>query len=147
MSEDYIIDSTGERTVITEHQYSEESFFRGFKITGTFTDNFGNYGEWDTFVSSFITDGKINKLEFSTRFIYQNHKKIYYQGFRKEGNEEGTGVGRAVIVAADEEFKKLLDNKCNYSVKFFNTSVFLKQKCKLKPDVISVMKDIKEKIN
>ena len=147
MCEDYIMDSAGERKIITEHQYSENSYFRGFTVTGTFTDNYGNYGEWDTFVSSFITDGKISKLEFSTRLIYQNHKKIYFQGYRKEGNEEGAGVGRAIIVAGEGEFAKLVNTKCNYSVKFFNSSAFLRQKCKFKSEGLSIMKDIKEQNN
>ena len=65
-AQDYIWKSDGKRTLITEHKYSDNSKFRGYKIQGTFTDNIGNYGEWNTFVFAVISNNKINKLEFST---------------------------------------------------------------------------------
>ena len=79
-AKDYIWKSGGKRTLITEHKYSYNSKFRGYRIQGTFTDNVGNYGEWNTYVFAVITDSKINKLEFSTEFTYQNNKKIFFSG-------------------------------------------------------------------
>ena len=62
-AKDYIWKSDGKRTLITEHKYSDNSKFRGYKIQGTFTDNIGNYGEWNTLVFAVISNSKINKLE------------------------------------------------------------------------------------
>ena len=68
-AKDYIWKSSGKRTIITEHKYSYNSNFRGYKIEGTFTDNIGNYGEWDTYVFAVISNGKISKLEFSLTLV------------------------------------------------------------------------------
>ncbi len=91
-AKDYIWKSDGKRTLITEHKYSDNSKFRGYKIQGTFTDNIGNYGEWNTYVFAVISNGKISKLEFSSEFTYQNNKKIFYQGYRGQGSDEDAGV-------------------------------------------------------
>ena len=40
-SEDYLMDNNGKRTLVTEHNYTNKSSFRAFKIEGTFTDNKG----------------------------------------------------------------------------------------------------------
>ena len=78
-AKDYILKSDGKRTLITEHKYSDNSKFRGYKIQDTFTDNIGNYGEWNTYVFAVISNSKINKLEFSTEFTYQNNKKFFFK--------------------------------------------------------------------
>ena len=80
-AKDYIWKSDGKRTLITEHKYSDNANFRGYKIQGTFTDNIGNYGEWNTYVFVVITDSRINKLEFSLEFTYQNNKTNFFQGY------------------------------------------------------------------
>ena len=75
-SEDYFIDNNGKRTIVTEHYYNDKSLFRAFKIEGSFTDNIGNYGNWNAFVTTYITDGKVTKLDFSNQFKFQNKKKL-----------------------------------------------------------------------
>ena len=77
-SKDYILKSDSKRTLITEHNYANNSKFRCYKIKGTFTDNIGNYGEWNTYVFAVISNNKINKLEFSTECTYQYNKKIFF---------------------------------------------------------------------
>ena len=67
-SEDYFIDNNGKRTISTQHYYNDNSLFRAFKIEGSFTDNIGNYGNWNAFVTTYITDGKVTKLDFSNQF-------------------------------------------------------------------------------
>ena len=106
-SEDYLMDNNGKRTLVTEHNYTNKSSFRAFKIEGSFTDNLGNYGNWNAFVTIYITDGKVTKLDFSNQFKFQNKKKFYMQGFRQEGTDEGAGVGKAMIVYPDKSFKSL----------------------------------------
>ena len=146
-SNDYFIDNNGKRTMITEHKYTDKSFFRAFKLEGSFTDNLGNYGNWSGFVTTFISEGKVTKLDFSNMFKFQNKKKFYLQGFRQEGTDEGAGVGKAMIVYPDKSFKSLVNSKCVYSVKFFEDTFFGKIKCKVKPEGFKEIKNIIEKKN
>ena len=142
--EDYFIDNNGKRTIITEHNYTDKSSFRAFKLEGSFTDNLGNYGNWEGFVTTFIEDGKVIKLDFSNRFNFQNKKKFYLQGYRQEGSDEGAGVGRAMIVYPDKDFQNLTNSPCIYSVKFFEETIFSKVKCNIQPEGIKELKNIKE---
>ncbi len=143
-AKDYIWKSSGKRTIITEHKYSYNSNFRGYKIEGTFTDNIGNYGEWDTYVFAVISNGKISKLEFSSEFTYQNNKKIFYQGYRGQGSDEDAGVGKSILIAADKELQALIDTKCTYSIKFFNESTFGVNKCKFSQEQFLLLKNMNE---
>ena len=142
--EDYIIDNNGTRTIVAEHKYSEKSLFRAFKLVGTFTDNLGNYGNWDAFVTTFVSNGKVLKLNFSSNFIYQNKKRFYQQGFREEGTDIGAGVGKAIITYSDKEFKSLLNSNCMYSVKFLGDTFFGKNKCKINKEALKVLKNVIE---
>ena len=146
-SEEYFIDNNGKRTIITEHNYTEKSFFRAFKLEGSFTDNLGNYGNWEGFVTTFISDGKVTKLDFSNTFNFQNKRKFYLRGYRQEGSDEGAGVGRAMIVYPDKSFKNLANSKCIYSVKFFEETIFSKVKCQIKPEGLKELKNINEQNN
>ena len=130
-SEDYLMDNNGKRTLVTEHNYTNKSSFRAFKIEGSFTDNLGNYGNWDAFVTTYINEGKVTKLDFSNKFTFQNKSKFYLQGFRQEGTDEGAGVGKAIIVHPDRTLKSIKNSKCVYSVKFLEDTFFGKTKCKI----------------
>ena len=143
-SEDYFMDNNGKRTIITEHNYSDKSSFRAFKIEGSFTDNLGNYGNWNAFVTTYITDGKIIKLDFSNQFNFQNKNKFYLQGFRQEGTDEGAGVGKAMIVYPDKNLKSLINSKCVYSVKFLENTFFGKTKCKISKEGLRELQKISE---
>ena len=143
-SEDYFIDNNGKRTIVTEHYYNEKSFFRAFKIEGSFTDNIGNYGNWNAFVTTYITAGKVTKLDFSNQFKFQNKKKFYLQGFRQEGKDEGAGVGKAMIVYPDNSFKSLINSKCVYSVKFLEDTFFGKIKCNITKEGLLALQKISE---
>ena len=142
--EDYFIDNNGKRTIITEHNYDDKSSFRAFKLEGSFTDNIGNYGNWNAFVTTYITDGKVTKLDFSNQFKFQNKKKFYLQGFREEGTDEGAGVGKAVIVFPDKSFKNLINSKCVYSVKFLEDTFFGKIKCNIPKEGLQELEKISE---
>ena len=143
-SADYFIDNNGKRTIVTEHYYNDNSFFRAFKIEGSFTDNIGNYGNWNAFVTTYLTDGKVTKLDFSNQFKFQNKKKFYLQGFRQEGTDEGAGVGKAMIVYPDRTFKSLKNSKCVYSVKFLEDTFFGKTKCKITKEGLDELQKVSE---
>ena len=144
LSEDYFIDNNGKRTVVTEHYYNDKSLFRAFKIEGSFTDNIGNYGNWNAFVTTYINEGKVTKLDFSNKFTFQNKSKFYLQGFRQEGTDEGAGVGKAIIVYPDRIFKSLKNSKCVYSVKFLEDTFFGKTKCKITKEGLKELQKVSE---
>ena len=143
-SEDYLMDNNGKRTLVTEHNYTNKSSFRAFIIEGTFTDNLGNYGNWDAFVTTYINEGKVTKLDFSNKFTFQNKSKFYLQGFRQEGTDEGAGVGKAMIVYPDRTFKSLKNRKCVYSVKFLEDTFFGKTKCKITKEGLDELQKVSE---
>ena len=141
-AKDYIWKSDGKRTIITEHKYSDNSNFRGYKIEGTFTDSVGNYGEWNSYIFAVISNSKIIKLEFSSEFTYQNNKKIFFQGYRGQGSDEDAGVGKSILIAADKDLQTLINTKCTYSIKFFNESTFGVNKCKFDEAQYSLLKNM-----
>ena len=143
-AKDYIWKSNGKRTIITEHKYSDNSNFRGYKIEGTFTDSFGNYGEWNSYIFAVISNSKVNKLEFSSEFTYQNNKKIFFQGYRGQGSDEDAGVGKSILIAADKDLQALIDTKCTYSIKFFNESTFGVNKCKFSEEQFLLLKNMND---
>ena len=138
------MDNNGKRTIVMEHNFTDKSSFRAFKIEGSFTDNLGNYGNWNAFVTTYITDGKVTKLDFSNQFNFQNKNKFYLRGFRQEGTDEGAGVGKAMIVYPDKSLKSLLNSKCVYSVKFLENTFFGKTKCKISKEGLRELKKISE---
>ena len=141
---DYIIDNNAKRTIVMEHNFNETSFFRAFKLEGSFTDNLGNYGNWEGFVTTFIQEDKVIKLDVNSKFTYQNNKNVYFQGYRKEGTDESAGVGRSIIIYSDKFFKNLVDSKCLYSAKFFEQTLFSKIKCKIKQAGLKELEKLEE---
>ena len=141
---DYIIDNNAKRTIIVEHNYNETSFFRAFKLEGSFTDNLANYGNWEGIVTTVIKNDRVVKLDANTQFTYQNNKKIYFQGYRQQGTDENAGVGRSIIIYSDKTLKNLLDSKCIYSAKFFEETLFSKIKCKIKQAGLKELEKLEE---
>ena len=41
-SNDYVINISGKKKLITEHKYADNYFYRAIKLDGAFTDNFGS---------------------------------------------------------------------------------------------------------
>ena len=143
-SEDYLMDNNGKRTIVAEHNYTNKSSFRAFKIEGNFTDNLGNYGIWNAFATTYINEGKVTKLDFSNKFTFQNKSKFYLQGFRQEGTDEGAGVGKAIIVYPDRTLKSLKNSYCVYSVKFLEDTFFGKTKCKITKEGLQELQKVSE---
>ena len=127
---EYLIDINGTMEIIKEHYYSADHFFRNYIIDGNVEDNFGNYGSSETVVFAVYKKKKIIKLEWSNKIIFQNGKKVFFSGYRKEGIESA-GVGRSILFEADETLFPLVGMKCTYAIKFFKNKTFTKSKCKI----------------
>ena len=142
-SNEFVMDVSGKQTVITEHNYSDDYFFRAIKLDGAFTDNFGNYGDFDSFVTVIMKQGNIYKVDFSNKFTLQNNKSYFMEGQRKQGGK-GTGVGEAIVISANSPFEDLLNCQCVYGIKYFQNTFFSKMKCKINDAALKEMKNIKE---
>ena len=55
-----------------------------------------------------------------------------------------TQHGKAIIIAADNDFKNLLHSKCVYSIKYFKDTFFSIMKCKVNDIALRRLKNIKE---
>ena len=145
-SNDYVINISGKKKLITEHKYANNYFYRAIKLDGAFTDNFGNYGDVESSVTIVMKQGKIDRVDFSNKYIFQNNQMIFMEGKRADGGE-GTGVGKAIIIATDNDLKNLLDSKCVYSIKYFKDTFFSIMKCKVNDIALRRLKNIKEIAN
>ncbi len=140
-AQDYLVDLGGKRKIIQTHKYSDYGFYRVFILDGTFTDNLGNYGSWESIVISKVENSILVQLVFSTVWTFQNGNSIYFEGFR-EDNDADAGVGKAVIIGADERLKSLINTKCTYSIKFMEDYVFGKQKCDFESNAYAILKNL-----
>ena len=143
---DYVINMSGKKKLITEHKYSDNYFYQAIRLDGAFTDNFGNYGDFESSVTIVMKKGKIYRVDFSNKYIFQNNQIIFMEGKRADGGK-GTGVGKAVIIATDNDLKNLLDSKCVYSIKYFKETFFSIMKCEVNDIALKNLKNIKEIAN
>ena len=93
IAKDYVIESHGKRTLVKEHIYSKNDNLKIFKLEGTFTDNAGNFGEFNSIVNVKTLNNVIEKLEASNEFIYNANIKAYNIALRTN-NELEQGVGK-----------------------------------------------------
>ena len=63
-------------------------------------DNFANFGMRDSIITQ-IENKKIVTMDFSTRWEYQNSKKIYFRG-RRGNSDEDTGIKKVIVIGADK---------------------------------------------
>ena len=138
---EYLIDINGTIEIIKEHYYSGDHFFRNYIIDGNVEDNYGNYGSSETVVFAVYKKKKIIKLEWSNKIIFQNGKKVFFSGYRKDG-VESAGVGRSILFEADETLIDLIGMKCTYAIKFFKNKTFTKSKCKIDENKKKVLENL-----
>ena len=138
---EYLIDINGTIEIIKEHYYSGDHFFRNYIIDGNVEDNYGNYGSSETVVFAVYKKKKIIKLEWSNKIIFQNGKKVFFSGYRKDG-VESAGVGRSILFEADETLLTLIGMKCTYAIKFFKNKTFTKSKCKIDENKKKVIENL-----
>ena len=130
LSKEYFVDLHAKMVVNEKHYYSKKSYYNILKLDGSFTDNLGNYGNWNALASVELSNGKIKQHFFSAEMIYQNETVIYSQGSRtSEEFEQGTGV--LMITSAHNSLNELIGTKCIYGINFFKSTSFTSLKCNI----------------
>ena len=129
-SKDYLINLQAKVVNNDKHNYSEGNNFNLLKLDGSFTDNLGNYGNWNALASFELNNNKIKQHFFSAEIIYQNESKMYIQGSRNSKEFE-QGTGTFTVNAASKEIKDLIGTKCIYAINFFKSTSFTNTKCKV----------------
>ena len=129
-SKDYLINFQAKVVNTDKHNYSEGNNFNLLKLDGSFTDNLGNYGNWNALASFELNNNKIKQHFFSAEIIFQNESKMYVQGSRNSKEFE-QGTGTFTVNAASKEIKELVGTKCIYAINFFKSTSFTNTKCKV----------------
>ena len=129
-SKDYLINLQAKVVNSDQHNYSEGNNFNLIKLDGSFTDNLGNYGNWNALASFELNNNKIKQHFFSAEIIFQNESKMYIQGSRNSKEFE-QGTGTFTVNAASKEIKDLIGTKCIYAINFFKSTSFTNTKCKV----------------
>ena len=130
VSKDYLINLQAKVVNNDKHNYSEGNNFNLLKLDGSFTDNLGNYGNWNALASFELHNNKIKQHFFSAEIIFQNESKMYIQGSRNSREFE-QGTGTFTVNAASKEIIELVGTECIYAINFFRSTSFTNTKCKV----------------
>ena len=72
-SKDYLINLQAKVVNNYKHNYSEGNNFNLLKLDGSFTDNLGNYGNWNALASFELSNNKIKQHVYgNTNTVYTN---------------------------------------------------------------------------
>ena len=139
---EYLINFQAKVVSSETHNYTIDSNFNLIKLDGSFTDNLGNYGNWNALVSYELSKGLIKQHFFSSEIIYQNESKMYVQGSRNSKEFE-QGTGTFIVNATSKEIKELIGTKCIYAINFFKSTSFTNTKCKISKSALEKLQLIK----
>ena len=119
---DYSSESSGKETykfsIDTIDGYSTEIR----KTEGTWTDSLGNYG-LNTYVGTIIKEKEKLNLDLMCEYIDQDKQKNWSKLYRKKTIDDPV-IGVVEYIEATDKYKFLVGKKCNYAVKFYDTSFF-----------------------
>ena len=141
-SNEYLINFQAKVVSSESHNYTKDSNFNLIKLDGSFTDNLGNYGNWNALASYEISNNLIKQHFFSAEIIYQNESKLYVQGSRNSKEFE-QGTGTFTVNAASKKLEDLLGTKCIYAINFFKSTSFTNTKCKISENALKKLQLIK----
>ena len=141
---DYIMELHGKREIIKSYPLSKDKRYLNFILEGTFTDNLGNYGIWDS--SSIVTlqNKNVINLQGYGKSTYQNNELIYVRGFRNR-QEQQAGVGKVEVVNASKSLLALIGMSCTYAVNFYEDNAYFIQKCNITEKQKEVLSNISKK--
>ena len=119
---DYSSESSGKETykfsIDTIDGYSTEIR----KTEETWTDSLGNYG-LNTYVGTIIKEKEKLNLDLMCEYIDQEKQKNWSKLYRKKTIDDSV-IGVVEYIEATDKYKFLVGKKCNYAVKFYDTSFF-----------------------
>ena len=142
-AKDYIIESQGKRILVKEHIYSEKDSFSIFKLEGTFKDNAGNFGEYNSIVNVKILNDVVESLEASNEFFYNKNTKAYNIAIRAN-NELKQGVGKWNFTYASKNISAIINSECLYSIRYYKDSFLTLAKCNIPAKAFEQIKNIKQ---
>ncbi len=141
IAKDYVIESHGKRTLVKEHIYSKNDNLKIFKLEGTFTDNAGNFGEFNSIVNVKTLNKVIEKLEASNEFIYNANIKAYNIALRTN-NELEQGVGKWYFSYASKSINAIIHSECFYSIRYYKDNFLTLAKCNISEKAFEQIKNI-----
>ncbi len=130
LAKDYLINLQAKVVSSDKHIYSGNSSFNSLKLDGSFTDNLGNYGNWNALANFELNEDKVKQHFFSAEIIYQNEAKMFIQGSRNS-KEFAQGTGTFIVNSASKLLDELIGTKCIYAINFFKSTSFTNAKCKV----------------
>ena len=141
---DYIMELHGKREIIKSYPLSKEERYLNFILVGTFTDNLGNYGIWDSSNTVTLQNKNVINLQAYGKSTYQNNEFIYSKSFRNK-QEQQAGVGKTEVVNASKSLSVLIGMSCTYAVNFYEENAYFIQKCKITEKQKEVLSNISKK--
>ena len=141
---DYIMELHGKREIIKSYPLSKDKRYLNFILEGTFTDNLGNYGIWDS--SSIVTlqNKNVINLQGYGKSTYQNNVFIYGKIFRNKQEQQAV-LGKTEIINASKSLLALIGISCTYAVNFYEENAYFIQKCKITEKQKEVLSNISKK--
>ena len=140
-AKEYILESHGKRLMVKEHYYSKKDNFRVFKLEGTFKDNAGNFGEFNSIVTASTMNNKIENLQASNEFLYGGNIKAYNIA-KRSNNELKQGVGKWYYTYATESINSIVNSECIYSISYYKDKFLTIAKCNISKEAFEDIKNI-----
>ena len=130
--------SFAKELVVTSHSTSTIDKFNlpsgitysNFTNTGTWTDNFGNYGTFRCF--GLVKTHKSGEIELD--IVCENSDKKSFKNWiilKRSSTQFETGVGVTEFIDGTGPWKEVIGTKCNYAVNYLGNVSFTIDKCKL----------------
>tara|TARA_A100000164_G_C21426125_1_gene548874 strand:- start:61 stop:573 length:513 start_codon:yes stop_codon:yes gene_type:complete len=142
-SKEYVIESQGKRLIIKEHIYSNKDNFKVFRLEGTFKDNAGNFGEFNSIVSVNTIKNAIESLKASNEFIFNENVKAFNIAKRKN-NELSQGVGSWYFTYASQSINAIIKSECIYSISYYKDNYLVLAKCNIPEKAFEQIKNINQ---
>ena len=142
-AKDYVIESQGKRVLIKEHIYSKKDSLKVFKLEGTFKDNAGNFGEFNSIVNVKIVNNIVASLDASNEFFYNKNTKAYNIAIR-ENYELEQGVGKWYFNYATKDINAIINSECFYSIRYYKDKYLTLAKCNISEKAFEQIKSIKQ---
>ena len=140
-AKDYILEAQGKRTLIKEHIYSKKDNLKIYKLEGTFKDNVGNFGEFNSIPYVKTVNNVIEKLEASNEFFFNENVKAYNMAIRSNKELE-QGVGKWYFTYASKGINAIINSECIYSIRYYKDNFLTLAKCNITEQAFEQLKNI-----